>query len=215
MTKIHRLESMLVNNDGGTVGEAIRLCTRHIDQQQAILDDVRSRVRAQEGNWEWSEENSENISGRENRNTDRRRRRVAPAQGAFRSPMPRQPPPPQTSESPRVETDQQAMNRLFTAYNQCVSRTGQLEHRFDQFRFAIHRDATDLALVVHGHGQSVNGHCRELRRLSESLEEAQARITGLDNFTKAIIEHDHQVNQTINRNTQSQTASTVGIGLKI
>ena len=43
------------------------------------------------------------------------------------------------------------MNRLFTAYNQCVGGIGQLENRFDQFRFDIHRDATDLALVVHGH----------------------------------------------------------------
>ena len=67
MTKIQRLESMLVSNDGGTVGEAIRVCTRRIDQQQASLDDVRSRLRAQDGNGEWSEENSENISGRDNR----------------------------------------------------------------------------------------------------------------------------------------------------
>ena len=134
-----------------------------------------------------------------------------PAQGTFQSPMPRHPPPPQTSEPPRVEADQQAMNRLFTAYNQCVNRTSQLENRFDQFRFAIHRDATDLALVVQGHGQNVSGHCREIRRLSESLEEVQARIAGLDTFTKAILEHDHQVNQTIDRNTQSQTASTMGI----
>ena len=117
MAKIRRLESMLVNEGGGTVGEAIRVCTRRIDQQQAILDDVRSRVRAQEANWEWSEENSENVSGRDNRIVDRRRRRRrgAPTQGALRNPMPRTPPPPQTSETPRAETDQQAMNRLFTA----------------------------------------------------------------------------------------------------
>ena len=75
MTKIQRLESMLLSDGGGTVGEAIRLCTRRIDQQQATLDDVRSRVRAQEANMEWSEENSENISGRENRTADRRRSR--------------------------------------------------------------------------------------------------------------------------------------------
>ena len=68
MTKIQRLESMLLTDGGGTVGEAIRLCTRRIDQQQATLDDVRNRVRAQEANMEWSEENSENISGRENKN---------------------------------------------------------------------------------------------------------------------------------------------------
>ena len=99
MTKIQRLESMLVSNDGGTVGEAIRVCTRRIDQQQASLDDVRSRLRAQDGNGEWSEENSENISGRDNRAMDRRRRRGVPAQGVFRNPMPRPPPPPQASES--------------------------------------------------------------------------------------------------------------------
>ena len=52
MTKIQRLESMLLNDGGGTIGEAIRVCTRRIDQQQVTLDDVRSRVRAQEGNWE-------------------------------------------------------------------------------------------------------------------------------------------------------------------
>ena len=49
MTKIQRLESMLVSNGGGTVGEAIRVCTRRIDQQQASLDDVRNRMRAQDG----------------------------------------------------------------------------------------------------------------------------------------------------------------------
>ena len=99
MVKIHRLESMLVDNDGGTVGEAIRLCSRRLDQQQAVLDDMQGRVRAQEGNWEWSEENSENISGRENRNANRRRRRVIPPQEVFRSPMPRRQPPPQTPEA--------------------------------------------------------------------------------------------------------------------
>ena len=176
MAKIQRLESMLLNDGGGTIGEAIRVCTRRIDQQQVTLDDVRSRVRAQEGNWEWSEESSENISGRDNRIADRRRRRGAPVQGIFRSPMPRPPPPPQISETPRAEADQQAMNRLFTAYNQCVGRTGHPENRLDQFRFAIRRDATDLALVVQGHDQRINGHCRELRQLTESLEEAQAQI---------------------------------------
>ena len=117
MTKIQRLESMLVSNGGGTIGEAIRVCTRRIDQQQALLDDVRNHIRTQDGNWEWSEENSENVSGRENRATDRRRRRRRrrgiPAQGVFRSPMPRPPPPPQTPEPTRADADQQAMQRLF------------------------------------------------------------------------------------------------------
>ena len=211
MTKIQRLESMLLTDGGGTVGEAIRLCTRRIDQQQVTLDDVRNRVRAQEANMEWSEENSENISGRENRTTDRRRRRGVPSQGIWRSPMPRPPPPPQISEMPRTETDQQALSRLFTAYHQCVGRTGQLEHRFDQFRFEIRRDATEMALILQGHDQRVNTHSRELRQLTESLEEAQNRLAGLDTLTKTILAHDHQVNQTIDKNTHSQSASICGI----
>ena len=137
MTKIQRLESMLVGNGGGTVGEAIRVCTRRIDQQQASLDDVRNHMRAQDGNRERSEENSENVSGRENRTTDRRRRRGIPTQGIFRTPMPRPPQPPQTSEPERADADQQAMQRLFVAYNQCVSRINHVENRLDQFRHAI------------------------------------------------------------------------------
>ena len=189
MTKIQRLESMLV----GT----------------ASLDDVRNRMRAQEGNREWSEENSENVSGRENRTTDRRRRRGVPAQGIFRSPMPRTPPPAQTSEPERVDADQQAMQRLFVAYNQCVSRTNHVENRLDQFRHAIQKDALDLALVVLGHDQKVNGHCQELRQLTESVEEAKARINGIDNLAQKMLQHEHHVNQTIDQNTHSQTASIV------
>ena len=103
-----------------------------------------------------------------------------PSQEIWRSPMPRPPPPPQVSEMPRADPDQQAMSRLFTAYNQCVGRTGQLENRFDQFRFEIRRDATEMALILQGHEQRVSTHSRELRQLNESLEDAQNKITGLD-----------------------------------
>ena len=95
MTKIQRLESMLVSNGGGTVGEAIRVCTRRIDQQQASLDEVRNRMRTQDENWDWTDENSEKVPGRDNRTMGGRRRRGAQAQPVFRSPMPRPPPPPQ------------------------------------------------------------------------------------------------------------------------
>ena len=90
-------------------------------------------------------------------------------------------------------------------------RTSQLENRFDQSRFAIHRDATDLALVVHGHEQRITDHHREIRRLTDSVEEAQARITGLDTFSKKVIDHDHHVDQTIDRYMHSHTASINGI----
>ena len=133
MVKIQRLESMLVTDGGGSIGEAIRVCTRRIEQQQASLDDVRSRMYTPDGQGEWSENNSENISGRDNRPPDRRRRRGIQPQGVFRSPMPRAPPPP-VSESSSVTVDQSSINRLYGAYTQCVSRTNHLEHRFDQFR---------------------------------------------------------------------------------
>ena len=103
------------------------------------------------------------------------------------------------------------MQRLFVAYNQCVSRTNHVENRLDQFRHAIQKDALDLALVVHGHDQKVNGHCQELRQLTESVEEAQARITEIDNLAQKMLQHEHHVSQTIDRNTHSQTASIVAI----
>ena len=40
VTKMQRIESMVVNHGGGTVGEAIRVCTLRIDQQQALLDEI-------------------------------------------------------------------------------------------------------------------------------------------------------------------------------
>ena len=210
MTKIQRLESMLVSNGGGTVGEAICVCTRRIDQQQASLDEVRNRMRIQDESWEWSDENTENVSGRENRTMDRRRR-GAQAQTIFRSPMPRPLPPPQAPEPTGLDSAQQAMQRLFVAYNQCVSRTNHVEDLLEQFRSAVHRDATDLALVVHGHDQSINEHCREIRQLTESVEDAQARITGLDTHSQKIVQHEHHVNQTIDRNTHSQVASITAL----
>ena len=131
--------------------------------------------------------------------------------GIFRTPMPRPPQPPQTSEPERADADQQAVQRLFVAYNQCVSRVNHVENRLDQFRHAIQKDALDLAIVVHGHDQKVNGHCLELRQLTESVEEAQARITGIDKLAQKMLQHEHHVNQTIDRNTHSQTASISAI----
>ena len=124
--------------------------------------------------------------------------------------MPRAPPPP-VSESSSVTVDQSSINRLYSAYTQCVSRTHHLEHRFDQFRHDIQKDAIELAFVVHGHEKGVTEHCRELRQLSDDIEDVQAKIASLDAFTKKMHEHEHHVNQTIDQNTHSQTASICGI----
>ena len=88
-----------------------------------------------------------------------------------------------------------------------MNRTDHVEERLEQFRSAIQRDATDLALMVHRYEQSVIDHRREIRQLNESVEDAQARIKGLDQYSQKIVQHEHHVNQTIDRNTRSQTAS--------
>ena len=66
-------------------------------------------------------------------------------------------------------------------------------------------------MVVHGHDQKVTVHCQEIRQLFEAIGEAQAKINGLDALSRKMLEHDHHVNQTIDRNTHSQTASIKGI----
>ena len=43
---------------------------------------------------------------------------------------------------------QQAMQRLFTAYNQCVNRVAQTDDRMGQFRTNLRRDALELTLNV-------------------------------------------------------------------
>ena len=88
MTKIQRLESMLTGEHGGVIGEAIRVCNRRIDHQQATLDDVHARIRTQDWYHELSDQeedeeiqlstrnaNSEHQSGAENRPVERRRLR--------------------------------------------------------------------------------------------------------------------------------------------
>ena len=61
--------------------------------------------------------------------------------------------------------------------------------------------------MAHHHDQSVNEHRREIRQLTESMEDAQARIAGLDTHSQEMIQHEHHVNQTIDWNTHSQVAS--------
>ena len=55
-TKIHRLESMLTGEHGGVIGEAIRVCNRRIDHQQATLNNVHARIRTQDWYHELSDQ---------------------------------------------------------------------------------------------------------------------------------------------------------------
>ena len=48
MTKILRLESMLCDEQGGTVGEAIRACNRRLDNHRARMDDFYAAISNQD-----------------------------------------------------------------------------------------------------------------------------------------------------------------------
>ena len=65
--------------------------------------------------------------------------------------------------------------------------------------------------MVQGHDQRVNAHSRELRQLTESLEEAQSRIAGLDTLTQKMLARDHEVTQSLDKSSRSQSASICGI----
>ena len=145
--------------------------------------------------------NSENQSGAENRPVERRLRGHAP-QRRFQRAMPRPPPPP-----PVQDTVQQAMQRLFVAYNQCVTRVNHTDDRLEQFKTAVRRDATELALTVQRTDQNVRQHRRDIMQMTETFEEVQGRIKGLEDKFRMATEHEHHVNQVIDRNTHSQTAS--------
>ena len=120
--------------------------------------------------------------------------------------MPRPPPPP-AHETTGPDPTQQALQRLFVAYNQCVTRANHIEDRLEQFRAAVHRDATDLAITVHRTDHGVTEHRQDIRRLTESLEQVHLRLKSLDEHYQKIVQHERHVNQTIDRNTHSQTAS--------
>ena len=198
---------MLVENGGGTVGEAIRVCARRIDQHHTLLEEMRNHIRTQGNNGEDSDGDSENVPGRENRPVGRRRVRGPFPHGVWQNPTPRPPTPPQTEEPVNVVQLQHAMQRLHEAYTQSVNRTNHVEERLDQFRNAIQRDATDLTLVVQSHEQSVVDHRREIQQLNAAVKETREQLKGLDQYSQEMVQHEHQVSQTIDRNTHSQNAS--------
>ena len=153
MSKILRLESMLSGENGGVIGEAIRACSRRIDKYRDTMDDFYARISTQDWYHDISDqeggEQAENQPGVENRSSGRRRLRShAPQrriQRPFQRTMPRPPPPPPPvhDTTPVHDTErtatfppemiQQAMHRLFVAYNQCVTRAAQTDDRLEQF----------------------------------------------------------------------------------
>ena len=165
MSKVLKLESMLSGENGGAIGEAIRACNRRIDNHRDVMDDFYARISIQDWYHDVSDqeggEEVENQPGMENRPSGTRRlgghapqRRI---QRPWQRTMPRPPPPPVNDATSVRDTErtatfppemmQQAMQRLFVAYNQCVARVAQTDERLEQFQSNIRRDALDMSLT--------------------------------------------------------------------
>ena len=107
---------------------------------------------------------------------------------------------------------QQAMQRLFVAYNQCVNRVAQTDDRMEQFRTNLRRDALELALNVKRTEQNVQHLYQSNTHIKRTLfDEVQERVKGLEERLRQVMDHEMQVSQTIDRNTHSQCASTSAI----
>ena len=209
MSKIRRLEAMFTGEDGGAIIEAIRACNRRLDNHRDIMDDFQARISTQDWYHDISEqeggEETENQSGIENRPPGRRRLRGhAPPRRTMRQwtrTMPMPPPPSIYDAPPTQDVDrssefppemmQQAMQRLFTAYNQCVNRVAQTDDRMEQFRTNLRRDALELALNVKRTEQDVQHLYQSNAHIKRTLfDEVQERVKGLEERLRQAVDHD-------------------------
>ena len=203
---------MVCGEQGGTVGEAIRACNRRLDNHRATMDDFHARIRIQDWYHDLSEQeddeearqpttraedrdaNNENQSGVENRIRGRHRIRGQAPQRRLQRTMPRPPPPPAQGSSEATtltpEMIQQGMQRLFVAYNQCVTRVTQTDDRLEQCRSATHRDALELTLNVQRNSQDLQHQGQSVERIKHTLfDEVQRKVTHLDERLRMVVDH--------------------------
>ena len=113
-----------------------------------------------------------------------------------------------TDDFSHPEVMQQAVQRLFTAYNQCVNRVAQTDDRMEQFRTNLRRDALELALNVKRTEQDVQHLYQSNAHIKRTLfDDVQERVKGLEERLHQMMDHEVQVSQTMDRNTHSQCAS--------
>ena len=139
--------------------------------------------------------------GMENRPPGRRRIRGQAPQRRFQRPLPRPPPPPQSSSSDNATTltndaIQQGMQRLFAAYNQCVSRVAQTDDRLEQFRSAIRRDALELTLNMQRASQDLQNQGQSIERIKHTLyDEMRKKVNHMESQYRMVCDHIDGVTQ--------------------
>ena len=230
MSKILRLENMLTGEHGGEIGEAIRACNRRLDSQKAIIDDFYARIRIQDWYHDLSDReedgeirmmtrdtDAENQPGMENRSVGRRRVRAHAPLRRFQRTTPRPPPPPPTQETEEIATFpsemvQQAMQRLFAAYNQCVNRVAQTDDHLEQIRVIIRCEALELASKAQKTSEEAQLQKHDIKHIHETLfDDVQVRVKGLEERLRSVMDHHNHVAKTIDKNTHSQCASITAL----
>ena len=107
---------------------------------------------------------------------------------------------------------QQAMQRLFVAYNQCVTRVAQTDGRLEQFRSAIRRDALDIVLNVQRNSQDLQHQGQSIERIKHTLfDEVQGKVNHLEEKLRMWGDHMDGITKTIDRKTHSRSASITAL----
>ena len=76
---------------------------------------------------------------------------------------------------------QQGIQRLFAAYNQCVTRAAQSDDRLEQFRSANRRDALELTLNVQRTSQDLQHQGQSVEQIKRTLyDEVRGKVTHLE-----------------------------------
>ena len=228
MTKILRLETLVCGDHGGIIGEAIRACNMRLDNHKATMDDFYARIRTQEWYHDLSEQeseeemqqsvaqneghdtNAENQPGVENRLPGRRRIRSHAPQRRIQRQNPRLPQASRSNDATALtdEAIQQGIQRLFAAYNQCVTRVAQTDDRLEQFRAAIRRDALELALKVQRTSQDLQHQGQSVERIKRTLfDVVQGKVDHLEEKFRMFGDHLDGITKTIDRNDHAKCAS--------
>ena len=93
------------------------------------------------------------------------------------------------------------MQRLFAAYNHCVTRVAQTDDRLEQFRSAIRRDALELTLNVQRTSQDLQHHGQSVERIKHTLyDEVRGKVTHLEEKFRMFGDHMDGITKTIDIN---------------
>ena len=96
------------------------------------------------------------------------------------------------------------MQRLFVAYNQCVTRVAQTDDRLEQFRSTIRRDALELTLNVQRNNQDLQHQGQSVEQIRRTLfDEVQEKVNHLNERLRMVIDHIEGITKTIDKNTHA------------